>query len=75
MKTPEERTKDLLAKQLALQEKMKKEGKHIYQKKTIASSSHHIEEWLKPALKAIKRRNKKRASVINIQTAKKAQHG
>lgn len=57
---PKVRAATLLAKQTALREKMVEEGKHAFNaERRIRSKDEHIGDWIKPTLKAIKRKNRK----------------
>lgn len=70
---PKVRAAMLLARQVALREKMLEEGKHTFNaERKIRSKDQHIEEWIKPTLKAIKRQKRKAekkpvASVTHIK--------
>ncbi len=70
-KTPEERAAALALRQKECSDRLKREGKHCLTGKTLPSNptAHgHIGEWIKPTLKAIKRRQQKQAKQHSVVT-------
>lgn len=68
---PIKRAEALEAKQKACRDKMIAEGKHVFNPdKKVRSQDHHIADWVKPTIKAIRRQAKKR-QVATVTPIKK----